>query len=189
MRAYKRSESIVFFKTKEEYGGLSNMASGYSLKVNGYKIYSSEALYQACRYPHLPEVQRNIIEQFSPFVSKKISAPEVSQTRADWDMVRVNVMRWCLRVKLLQNKTRFGSLLLSTQDKSIVELSRKDQFWGVIPNTYEELEGENVLGRLLMELRGVIKENGLNDFNSLSALNIPEFNLMGEPIRDLFESE
>ena len=57
-RSYERQGSVVFCKTNEEFGGLSNMAPGFTLRVNGIDILTSEALYQACRFPHLPDVQR-----------------------------------------------------------------------------------------------------------------------------------
>lgn len=55
----------TFFKVTEEFGGLSNMAGGYPLVINGITVFSSEALYQACRFPHQPEWQREIISQQS----------------------------------------------------------------------------------------------------------------------------
>ena len=42
-------EVVVVYKTKEVFGGLSNMASGYPLQINGVCILTTEALYQACR--------------------------------------------------------------------------------------------------------------------------------------------
>ena len=62
-RIYKRSESIVFRKTKEAFGGLSNMAPGFPIKIGEIEIGTSEALYQACRFPHSEDIQRMIIEQ------------------------------------------------------------------------------------------------------------------------------
>ena len=62
-------------------------------------------------------------------------------------------MRWSLRVKLAQNQTTFGQLLLATGNKPIVEESAKDQFWGAKVQNGDALMGVNVLGRLLMELR------------------------------------
>jgi len=50
-RKYKKEEVITFRSTKESFGALSNMASGFSILVNDVIIPSSEALYQACRYP------------------------------------------------------------------------------------------------------------------------------------------
>jgi type I restriction enzyme, S subunit len=66
-------------------------------------------------------------------------------------------MRWCLRVKLASHWTIFSRLLLATGDKPIVEQSAKDDFWGAKVVDPETLQGMNVLGRLLMELREEVK--------------------------------
>jgi hypothetical protein len=34
IRVYRRSESVVFLKTTEAFGGLSNMAGGFPLRVS-----------------------------------------------------------------------------------------------------------------------------------------------------------
>ena len=68
-RTYYRESSVVFLKTHEPFGGLSNMAGGFPLCVNGSRILTSEALYQLCRFPRLPDVQRLIIEQNSPMTT------------------------------------------------------------------------------------------------------------------------
>jgi type I restriction enzyme, S subunit len=181
-RIYQRTESVVFLKTQEAFGGLSNMAGGYPLTVNGIRIYSAEALYQACRFPHLPDVQRLIIGQHSPMTAKMVGKPHRHNSRPDWDNVRVNVMRWCLRVKLLQNWERFGALLLETNDRPIVEESRRDAFWGAKPNPEQDtLIGINALGRLLMELREQLRNNP-EELQILLPLLIPDFLLLGESI-------
>ena len=61
VRTYHPAESAIFFKTNERFGGLSNMAPRFPLVVNDVRIRTSEALYQSCRFPHMPEVQRMII--------------------------------------------------------------------------------------------------------------------------------
>jgi ribA/ribD-fused uncharacterized protein len=152
IRQYKRENSIVFRKTNEAYGGLSNMAPGYPLKINNTVILTSEALYQACRYPHLPDLQKEIISQRSPMTAKMKSKPYRRQSREDWENVKIQIMRWCLKVKLFQNWSKFYPLLLSTNDKHIVEESKKDDFWGAKP-VGDILVGVNALGRLLMDLR------------------------------------
>ena len=152
-RIYEPSQCCVFRKTKEAFGGLSNMAAGYPLVINGTKILTSEALYQACRYPHLPEVQRIIIAQNSPMTAKMKSKFYYSQSRTDWENIKIAVMRWSLRIKLAQNFMKFGLLLESTHNKPIVEESRRDNFWGALKSDDGRLRGLNILGRLLMELR------------------------------------
>jgi predicted NAD-dependent protein-ADP-ribosyltransferase YbiA (DUF1768 family) len=105
IQTYHRAECIVFLKTKERFGGLSNMAAGYPLLVNGIRILTSEALYQACRFPHKPDIQKLIIEQASPMAAKMKSKNKSHHkySREDWYAVSIQIMRWCLRVKLAQN--------------------------------------------------------------------------------------
>ncbi|MFC1811915.1 NADAR domain-containing protein [Thermodesulfobacteriota bacterium] len=181
-RTYQRITSAVFRKTKEKYGGLSNMAGGFPLSINDIKIRTSEALYQACRFPHLQDVQYIIIQQRSPMTAKMKSKPHRKKTRPDWFNVRVNIMRWCLRIKLVQNWKKFGSLLISTGDRPIVEESKKDDFWGAKPKGEDILVGKNVLGRLLMELREQLLSPNAELLTKIIPLEIPDFLLYGKPI-------
>lgn len=182
VRTYNPAESVVFLKTNERFGGLSNMAPGFPLVVNGVRIRTSEALYQACRFPSRPDVQRQIIDAPSPMTAKMRSKPFRGDTRPDWDAVRVKIMRWCLRVKLAQNWREFGRLLLATGDRPIVEQSRKDDFWGAKVAEDGALVGMNVLGRLLMELREQLKIDEAESLRFIEPPPIPEFLLFGHPI-------
>lgn len=152
---YDASNSCTFKKTKEKYGGLSNMASGYPLTIQKFTILTSEALYQACRFPHRPELQNSILNERSPMAAKIITKPYRSDSRADWESIRVDVMRWCLQLKLAQNLNNFGNLLESTMGMPIIEESHKDSFWGAIKDKKNSnlLTGQNVLGKLLVEIR------------------------------------
>ena len=182
IRIYDRSSSVVFLKTKEAFGGLSNMAGGFPLIVNGIRIRTSEALYQACRFPHLPDVQRLIISQRSPMTAKMRGKPYRQESRRDWNWVRVRIMQWCLRVKLAQNWTAFSALLLDTGDRAIVEQSRRDDYWGAKAVDGRTLVGMNVLGRLLMELRELVKAERDQNLRKVEPLSIVDFRLMGNPI-------
>lgn len=184
LRTYQRTDVVVVHKTKESFGGLSNMASGFPLRVNGVRILTSEALYQACRFPHLPEVQREIIGQHSPMTAKMKSKSYRKDSRSDWNHVRAKIMRWCLRVKLAQNYNEFGCLLLATKDRPIVEQSRKDDYWGAkaVGVADETLIGQNILGRLLMELRELLKNDEDGTLKTVPPLSIPDFLLLGQPI-------
>jgi len=184
-RTYNRRECVTFRKTAERFGGLSNMAGGYLLNVNGVRILTSEALYQACRFPHLPEVQRQIIAERSPMTAKMKSKPYRDNSRSDWDIVRTKIMRWCLQVKLVQNWDKFSKLLLETEDLPIVEDSRKDDFWGAKPEDEEILIGANVLGRLLMQLREQVKNGEITSQNIINPLPISDFLLYGREINPI----
>lgn len=184
-RHYLRSDCAVFNKTKERHGGMSNMAGGYPIEVNGIGIRTSEALYQACRFPQIPDLQRQIIGEHSPMAAKMRGKPFRASSRPDWDDIRVTLMRWCIRVKLLQNPDKFGSVLDDTGDLPIVEHSRRDRFWGAVALNDEELEGQNVLGRLLMELRDQMREIGIPGMSPLPPVAVKDFALLGEPIETI----
>jgi ribA/ribD-fused uncharacterized protein len=189
LREYKANQVVWFRKTKEAFGGLSNMCSGYPLNINGHKILTSEAIYQACRFPDLPDVQRIIINEKSPMTAKMKSKPHRANTRDDWDSARVAIMRWCLQVKLAQNFIKFGKLLEETYPKQIVEDSRKDKFWGAVRDKNDEntLIGVNALGRLLMELRQKYMSESRYDLLVVQPLQIDNFKLFGESIERVDE--
>lgn len=181
LRTYHANDVISFRKTGEEFGGLSNMAPGFPLRIADVNIRTSEALYQSCRFPHRPEVQRIIVSEISPMTAKMRSKPYRNDSREHWDDIRVPIMKWCLRVKLAQNWAKFGDLLLRTGNKPIVEDSRKDEFWGAIKDSDGNFKGCNVLGRLLMELREKLK----SDPESLAyvlPVEIHDFRLLGRDI-------
>lgn len=182
-REYIRRECVVFRKTKEDFGGLSNMAAGFDLQINRYLVRSVEAFYQACRFPHNPDLQRVILEQRSPMAAKMKGKPFRQASRSDWDRLKVRIMRWSLHVKLLQHRSSFGDLLERTASKPIVEDSRRDDFWGAIAKSEEILVGANVLGRLLVELREKHRNRPDQFSGTLIPLEIPNFMLLGEPIQ------
>lgn len=157
---FNRNESVVFRATKDRWGGLSNMAAGFPLLVNGHLFRTSEALYQALRYADdVSEdgvlIQELIRQEKSPMAAKMVSKKYYGLTRDDWDFTRVKVMDWCLRAKLYAHWDKFGELLLATGSLPIVEESHKDRFWGAVAvrGNNDALEGENTLGNLLTRLR------------------------------------
>lgn len=75
----------------------------------------------------------------------------------DWNKIKVSVMRECLECKFEEPTLR--EKLLSTGDQNLQEGNWwNDRFWGVDLNVNPNF-GENMLGRLLMELRKEIREH------------------------------
>lgn len=161
LRVYRGSEVSSFWFTSAEFGEFSNMSEGFPLSVSGAEFQSAEALYQACRFPDHPELQRQIANAGFAKRAKQISRANTPKTRADWLQVRTDVMRWVLRIKAVQHKKDFLFALSQTGDVQIVEESTKDAFWGAI-RLGDYLVGMNVLGRLLMELRRDANAPGTN---------------------------
>ncbi len=189
MKQYDIRTVVAFKKTTDKWGELSNMCAGFPVVVNDVPVKSVEALYQACRFPDFPDVQRKILEQSSPMTAKMVGKPHIAETRKDWEQVRVLIMKWVLRVKLAQNWEAFSKVLLESADKDIVELSNKDPFWGAKPLEGSIVLGVNALGRLLMELRAHIKANSKEKFMSVAPLKIENFKLYGKNITFVYESD
>jgi type I restriction enzyme S subunit len=179
---YDQRESLVFRRVTESFGDLSNMALGYPILINGIRIASSEALYQACRFPHLTDVQRVVLSEQDPLKAKLLSRTHSEHSRHDWEVVRVKIMRWCLQMKLANNWERFGDLLLSTRERIIVEYSKNDEFWGAKLYREHTLRGSNMLGRLLMELRQEMQERKPGEVWRFAPPDIPEFLLLGSHV-------
>lgn len=165
------------------------MAAGFPIVMNGTRIRTSEALYQACRFPHMQEIQALIIGQKSPMTAKMVGKPYRIHSRPDWDDVRDAVMWWTLRIKLAQNWQAFSELLLSTLPLSIVEESRRDEYWGAKPVDGEFLVGKNVLGRMLSALRDFLANQELERLTTVRPLPIENFLLLGQPIETVLVAE
>lgn len=163
------------------------MAAGFPVIIHEHQIRTVEALYQACRFPDHPDIQQLIIQQKSPMTAKMVGRPHLSKTRCDWDLVRIRIMRWCLRVKLAQNFERFSTVLLETGDMPIVEQSHKDLFWGARPED-DVLRGCNALGRLLMELRHELAMREPSELRVVLPPKVSNFLLLGKPVGTVYGS-
>eukprot|EP01090_Pellita_catalonica_P009588 TRINITY_DN206_c0_g1_i2.p1 TRINITY_DN206_c0_g1~~TRINITY_DN206_c0_g1_i2.p1 ORF type:complete len:223 (-),score=24.25 TRINITY_DN206_c0_g1_i2:221-889(-) len=75
----------------------------------------------------------------------------------DWSNVKVNVMFIALREKFGPNHPQLQQLLLDTSNKTIVEHTINDSFWGDGAGN-----GKNMLGTLLMKRRAELRQS-LND--------------------------
>ena len=176
-------KNVIFFKkTKEKWGGLSNMAGGYPIYINEIEIYTSEAIYQAMKFTD-KNIQQEIIEKKSPMTAKMVAKKYKKFIRNDWEIIKVKIMRWALLLKLMFNYEKFGSLLQETDNKIIVELSHKDKFWGCVFSDEENriVEGENILGRLLMEVR----EKTLHKYEKVVSPKIEKFIFLGNLIEEV----
>lgn len=164
LRKYSAADSCVFWYTSAENGEFSNMADGFPIEILGRKFGSTEALYQASRFPDLPDLQEEICAARSPKAAKLIARSHMNKSRADWLDVRVEIMRWVLRLKASQHKKDFLFSLSQTGDRPVVEETTKDGFWGAV-RIDDLLVGVNSLGRLLMELRDESRRDAFDLMN------------------------
>ena len=76
--------------------------------------------------------------------------------RPDWESVKDEVMFKALVAKFTQH-THLHDLLMSTGDAHIAEYTERDRYWGDGEDG-EDGRGESKLGKLLMRLRGQLKQ-------------------------------
>jgi ribA/ribD-fused uncharacterized protein len=110
----------------------------------GEEFLTVENAFQASKT--FDRVERKNIMAASPGEAKRLGRKVL--LRPDWEDVKIDVMRKCLKLKFLYG-TRLADKLVATHPHELVEGNYwGDTFWGVCDG-----EGENWLGRLLMERR------------------------------------
>lgn len=149
-------DPIILVKTTDNYGCFLNMARGYEIRYENKYWKSAESLYQAHRF--LDAVNRNYVDaQANAYVAKKcakqLSTEGLNVSEELWELVKVPIMEFILRLKFEQHPA-LAELLMSTYPIPIVEYSTKgDRFWGCIYDGDKKLVGKNMLGKLLMKIR------------------------------------
>jgi ribA/ribD-fused uncharacterized protein len=133
-----------------EYRFLSNFWLS-PVQYQGHTFPSSENAYQFAKVLNPSDTILEIFKTCTPGDSKRMGRK--ATLRPDWDSIRIEVMR-----EILKNKFSPGSelafKLIQTGDAELIEGNTwRDTFWGVCNN-----QGENNLGKLLMEIRANLQE-------------------------------
>lgn len=121
------------------------------IRYEGLEYPASENAYKATRA--LPEF-RPLFTTCSPKEAIRLSDSLPRVDIEEWRQTRVATMREILLIKFSEN-SHLTEKLLSTKNAYLEErLWWRDTFWGYDVNLQQ---GENTLGRLLMEIRGLVR--------------------------------
>lgn len=130
-----------------EHRWLSNFWAA-KVSLAGVEYPTVEHAYQAAKTMD-PVMREEIRACSTPHEAKAMS--KQLKPRPDWDEIRVGVMRDLLLQKFSQ--VRMRSLLLATENSELIESNTwGDVFWGVCRG-----RGENMLGKLIMEIRSSLR--------------------------------
>ena len=152
-RTYDPDAACVFRFSRDEWGVFSNFyPSILAIDAAGHTFKTSEHLYQAAKFRGSPTVQARIASASSARDAATMGRDTANKPDADWNARRIDAMRWVIRMKREANPELVNAALQKTGDRPIVEYSRHDSFWGA-QRQGDSLVGQNVLGRLWMELR------------------------------------
>lgn len=190
-RIYKKHECAYFCRVAERFGELSNMNKHFPLQLGELVIASTENLYQALRFPDYPDLQMQILTEPKPMVSKMIAYDDANivKTTPLWlsQNLNINAMRTCLYLKSVQHQQRIHLILESTEKAPIVELSKKDAFWGAKPQQDPDiLIGTNLLGRLWEAQREQMFALDFKAFSQVKPIHHSLF-LLGKPLAEHFK--
>ena len=133
-----------------EYAFLSNFYESPIKDENGVTYPTVEHYFQAMKT--LSPFMRNLIATApTPGQAKKLGRHV--DLRPKWEEVKIDVMRLGLKLKFMSHP-ELKEKLLATGDAYLEEGNWwKDRYWGVCNGI-----GENMLGKLLMELRDELRE-------------------------------
>ena len=151
MKQWIRAQCETFRFTQAQWGERSNfgpIAGGMHLAQLLWT--TSEAVYQALKGVDA-DIQVRVARATTPREAKRIGRS--LRMRSDWDKVKVEAMRLALVAKFKCERSGLRASLAMSRAAHIVEESNHDAWWGAKPVGADTLEGENVLGTLLEELR------------------------------------
>jgi N-glycosidase YbiA len=81
--------------------------------------------------------------------------------RENWEHIKLDKMRTFVEAKFAQN-TLLAKQLLATRNKKLLEGNRwHDTYWGCCICEGHRGEGQNHLGKILMKVRTLLRERGL----------------------------
>lgn len=148
------NQDIVFFmKVNEPFGVLTNFSqTGFIFDSRAWK--TSEHCYQAMKFIEI-EAQELIRSQPNAYMAAKSGRELKARMKDNWDIIRDPIMSDITYAKFSQNLDA-KQILLSTDNRLLVELSFKDNYWGSKP----DLSGKNKLGKILMHHRTIFRMLG-----------------------------
>ncbi|MHA1815237.1 MAG: NADAR family protein [Candidatus Heimdallarchaeaceae archaeon] len=138
-----------------EYKALSNFAAAL-IQYGGKSYPTVEHGYIAAKSFDI-RFQERISKLKSTQVGFAKKLGRQIKLREDWDEARIPIMKKLLVQKFTINN--YKKLLLSTGDSELIEGNFwHDNFWGnCICSECKNIEGQNNLGKLLMELREILR--------------------------------
>ncbi len=98
-------------------------------------------------------IRREIFHAKSAHMAFKTAQSHASHVRKDWHDVRVSIMKEILLAKTNEHEY-VRCKLLATGNRELIENSWMDNFWGL----GEDRKGQNMLGKLWMEIREELRK-------------------------------
>lgn len=143
---------VLFYHVREQpYGCFSNF-SAHGFELDGAWWPTSEHYFQAQKFAGTPYAEQ-IRLAHSPKEAADLGRQRSLPMRADWEKVKDEIMYKAVMSKF-KTHTDIRAILLATENEEIIENTTTDYYWG----RGTDGSGRNMLGQLLMQVRGVLRE-------------------------------
>ena len=142
--------TIRFYRVEDAYGAFSNFAP-YPIALDGETWPTSEHYFQAQKFLD-PAHQAAIRRQRSPMIAARMGRSRQRPLRADWEVVKDDVMRRAVLAKFTQHAA-LRDRLLGSGEATLVEHTANDAYWA----DGGDGSGLNRLGQILMEVRAQLR--------------------------------
>lgn len=138
---------IYFYTTTDNYGEFSNFAK-LGFEEEGKYWPTVEHYFQAKKFEGQVYEERVRIA-YTAKDARNMGRSREHPIRDDWETVKIEVMKLTLKRKFATH-LEAREVLINTGEEELIESSPFDYFWGC----GSDGSGLNLLGKLLMELRG-----------------------------------
>lgn len=146
------TQEQVFFYEQEFYV-LSNFSS-FQVKMHNFTFQTAEHAYHYRKFSITdPELAEKVAAASSAHEAFRIAQTFKQFRRTDWDEVKLDIMRTILKAKVNQHDY-VRKKLMETGNRELIEDSWRDDVWG----WGSDQKGQNLLGKLWMEIREGLKE-------------------------------
>jgi len=140
------AHAIYFYSPLENYGAFSNFST-HGIEVAGLFYPTVEHYYQSQKFEQLA-YREKIRKANTPKIAADLGKNRSRKIISNWEHIKVAVMTTAIEQKIKQHRD-FKELLLSTNDRLLIENSPYDNFWGI----GRVGSGMNFLGTVLMRQR------------------------------------
>lgn len=143
--------AIRFYKVNDEFGCFSNF-SDHGLELKGKYWNTVEHYFQAQKFAGTAYEEEVRLAK-TPMDAARKGRDRKRPLRDDWELVKDDLMKEAV-LKKFSTHPDIRALLISTGNQEIIEATTDDYYWGCgLSGT-----GKNMLGKILMEVRELLKE-------------------------------
>jgi ribA/ribD-fused uncharacterized protein len=155
---------IIFYNVNCEFGCFSNF-SNHGFEMKGKKWKTVEHYFQAQKFAKTAYEEEVRLAK-TPMDAARKGRDRKIPLRDDWELIKNEIMKEAV-LKKFSTHADIRDLLISTGNQKIIEATTDDYYWGCGLNR----TGENMLGKILMEVRETLRTQISQEVKSRESVN------------------